>query len=363
MQHYDAFYRNFEQSLKADATKKQYDFYLQKYIKFIGGIDNLLRQNEIRLIESQIIDYIVDLKSNHNSWSYMSGNLSAIMHFYIMNDIVLNQKKISMFTGAKIRANKNTAYTTEQIAKVLEFCDDRTKLIILLFASTGIRLAALPALKFGDFRFFPFPGAGIHEITVYAGYKEEYITFCTPECARAINSYLNYRQRCGEELKPDTPLIREQFDINDSFRIKNPKHISKSNVRQMIEAKLTQAGIRTIDHVSDLSKRSKTRKSVPIIHGFRKFFNTALMNADVHPSFKELLMGHSIKLDDVYYDVNSEKSRNKLLDEYSKAIDYLTINEENRLRQKVEQLTIEKTQMDKLQQEVDKIKILMKQSS
>jgi hypothetical protein len=131
----------------------------------------------------------------------------------------------------------------------------------------------------------------------------------------------------------------------------------------MIEAKLTQAGIRTIDHVSDLSKRSKTRKSVPIIHGFRKFFNTALMNADVHPSFKELLMGHSIKLDDVYYDVNSEKSRNKLLDEYSKAIDYLTINEENRLRQKVEQLTIEKTQMDKLQQEVDKIKILMKQSS
>jgi integrase len=360
MQHYDAFYRNFEQSLKADATKKQYDFYLQKYIKFIGGIDNLLRQNEIRLIESQIIDYIVDLKSNHNSWSYMSGNLSAIMHFYIMNDIVLNQKKISMFTGAKIRANKNTAYTTEQIAKVLEFCDDRTKLIILLFASTGIRLAALPALKIGDLK--PLESK-LYQITVYQGYKEEYITFCTPECAKVIFSYFQYRQRFGEIIKPDAPLIREQFDINDSFRIKNPKHITKSNVRQMIEAKLTQAGIRTIDHVSDLSKRSKTRKSVPIIHGFRKFFNTALMNADVHPSFKELLMGHSIKLDDVYYDVNSEKSRNKLLDEYSKAIDYLTINEENRLRQKVEQLTIEKTQMDKLQQEVDKIKILMKQSS
>ena len=41
-QQYDAFYRNFEQSLKADATKKQYDFYLQRYIKFIGGIDNYL---------------------------------------------------------------------------------------------------------------------------------------------------------------------------------------------------------------------------------------------------------------------------------------------------------------------------------
>lgn len=176
-QQYDAFYRNFEQSLKADATKKQYDFYLQRYIKFIGGIDNLLRQNEIRLIESQIIDYIVDLKSNHNSWSYIKGNLSAILHFYIMNDIVLNQKKISMFTGAQNKANKNTAYTTEQIAKIAKG-DDRTRLIILLFASTGIRLAALPALKFGDLRFFRFPG--LHQITVYAVTKKNTLLFVRP---------------------------------------------------------------------------------------------------------------------------------------------------------------------------------------
>ena len=63
------------------------------------------------------------------------------------------------------------------------------------------------------------------------------------------------------------------------------------------------------------------------------------MNADVHPSFKELLVGHSIKLDDVYYDKGSDKSRAKLLEEYSKAIDALTINEEHRLRKKVKELT------------------------
>lgn len=37
-------------------------------------------------------------------------------------------------------------------------------------------------------------------------------------------------------------------------------------------------------------------------HALRKFFDTTLINSNVDPKFKEMLMGHSIKLDDVYYD-------------------------------------------------------------
>src|SRR5215471_14620748 len=70
-------------------------------------------------------------------------------------------------------------------------------------------------------------------------------------------------------------------------------------------------------------------------HGLRKFFNTALMNSDVAYTFKELLMGHSVKLDDVYYDKNNEKSQQKILLEYMKAIDALTIHDEHRLKKKI----------------------------
>ena len=91
-------------------------------------------------------------------------------------------------------------------------------------------------------------------------------------------------------------------------------------------------------------------------HGFRRFFNTALMNADVHPSFKKLLMGHNVQLDEVYYDKGSDKSRAKLLEEYSKAIDALTINEENRLRKKVEELTVRSDQIDELRSAIDELK-------
>jgi hypothetical protein len=70
-------------------------------------------------------------------------------------------------------------------------------------------------------------------------------------------------------------------------------------------------------------------------HSLRKFFNTALMNSDVAYTFKELLMGHSVKLDNVYYDKNNEKSQQKILLEYLKAIDALTINDEYRLKKKI----------------------------
>jgi hypothetical protein len=47
-------------------------------------------------------------------------------------------------------------------------------------------------------------------------------------------------------------------------------------------------------------------------------------------------MGHSVKLDDVYYDKDSEISRQEIIVEYMKAVDALTINEEYRLKKIIE---------------------------
>jgi hypothetical protein len=52
------------------------------------------------------------------------------------------------------------------------------------------------------------------------------------------------------------------------------------------------------------------------------------MNSNVAYSFKELLMGHGVKLDDVYYDKDNETSRQKIIVEYMKAVYALTINED-----------------------------------
>ena len=117
-----------------------------------------------------------------------------------------------------------------------------------------------------------------------------------------------------------------------------------------------KAGIRQHKIQTEGSINGQHRKPVPLAHGFRRFVNTGLMNADMHPSFKKLLMGHSVQLDEVYYDKGSEKSRAKLLEEYSKAIDALTINEENRLRRKVEQLTIRTSDISILRNQINELR-------
>jgi hypothetical protein len=52
--------------------------------------------------------------------------------------------------------------------------------------------------------------------TVYENEDEEYITFRTG-MLKAIDSYLEFRQRHGERIKEDAPLIRESFDTKDEI--------------------------------------------------------------------------------------------------------------------------------------------------
>jgi len=163
-----------------------YIFYFIKYSEYVK--DNIIREST-KDIETQVIDYLLSLKSN---------NLSTIIHFYTINDILLNRKKISKFVNTDHRRQfKNTGYTTEQIHKLLDMSDERLKAIILIYASTGIRLAALPLLQVKDLTEVSLPEEDekLYQITVYQGYKEEYMTFCTPECYEAIISYFSYRQR------------------------------------------------------------------------------------------------------------------------------------------------------------------------
>ena len=58
------------------------------------------------------------------------------------------------------------------------------------------------------------------------------------------------------------------------------------------------------------------------------------------------MLGHSIGLSNSYYRPHPEE----LLEEYLKAVDLLTINEENRLKRKVEMLEV---RADKIQQLAD----------
>jgi hypothetical protein len=115
----------------------------------------------------------------------------------------------------------------------------------------------------------------------------------------------------------------------------------------LLDTILLKAGVRTIDHTSKFN-----RKDVARAHGFRKFFTTQCINSKLNSEIREMLLGHKIGLASCYYRPTQED----MLNEYLKAVNLLTINEENRLKQKVETLEIEKSQLATLQADFEKLK-------
>jgi integrase len=254
-----------------------------------------------------------------------------------------------MFKGEFSRKSVDRSYTHQEISKILQVCDLRMKVVILLMASSGCRVGAIPSLKMRNLE--KVSKNSVYKVTVYEGSKESYYTFTTPECASFIDSYLEFRESNGEKINKDCFLIRDQFDITDFEQIRNKsKGITLNTLNTMIGTLLIKAGLRSVDHTSKY-----IRKEVARAHGFRKFFTTQLVNSKINPEIREMLLGHKIGLASCYY----RPSEQEMYDEYMKAVNSLTINEENRLKIKVELLESEKNEITRMRNELDQMKAVM----
>ena len=102
------------------------------------------------------------------------------MTFYELNDVPLSKKKIYRYLGEEERPNDNRGYTKEEISKMLDVCDEKSRAIILLLTSTGIRIRAIIDLKIEDFVFVPdtkLPAQSVPDS------NQRYLTFTTPEAS------------------------------------------------------------------------------------------------------------------------------------------------------------------------------------
>jgi site-specific recombinase XerD len=119
---------NFINSIKSDITKKIYEYDLKLFMEFCGveKFEDLIGQ------QNQIITYLMSLREKKLSYNSISTRLNAIYHFYDMNDISLNKKKIKMFKGEYTKKVVDRAYTDKDIKKILDVSDLRAKTIVLL---------------------------------------------------------------------------------------------------------------------------------------------------------------------------------------------------------------------------------------
>jgi integrase len=141
-------YDKFIESCKSDKTKREYTAALERFMKRyeINDYGDMLHLSVIKL-EEMLIDYTLFMKKGDLSRGYLAQQMSGIKRFFFMNRVVLNWDLIIQYRGEFKRKQKDEAYDHDQIGKILEICDIRTRAIILMFASTGIRIGALPELK------------------------------------------------------------------------------------------------------------------------------------------------------------------------------------------------------------------------
>jgi integrase len=334
-------YKTFYESLDSQATKDTYEYSLRKYMNWLqckdGNVDQILNGGDSIKIQNQIINFLIHMRNGGNNLSQktLKGYYTALKSFYEYNDVTsINWKKVRKTLGHMAKKSFDRDYTTEEIARLLQFADERKKVMILLMASSGMRRGAVASLKLCDLQLIP--EHKLYQVIVYRNEPEEYITFCTPECAQAIDSYLQYRQRYGEKLTPYAPLIRERFNSRRAAGNRNQqpylppsRHLNIDTIDNEIYRLVYTVGIRDRARIKTIG--SGERHETMVTHSLRKRFKNQCMSAEVNPIIAEMLLGHNVGLEKVYY----RPTPANLLKEYLKAIPNLTINEEERLRLKL----------------------------
>jgi len=332
-------YHNFIDSISSDMTRKIYRINFSYFMAFCKITDyEEMASLQAHVLEGLIRDYIVYLRQERKlSPATVSGYIAPIAHFYNMNDLEIRWKKLKKFKAKHYSVVEDKPYSREQIKTLIDTASLRDKCIILLMASAGLRRGAFKYLRIKDIT--KIDKYGLYRINVYRKEQEQYITFCTRECAKYIDQYLEWRKRLGEQLKLDSPLFRITFDT--IIQINRPIAVSDYVITGMVYTLLDSTGVRAR---AEGYKRTELMQT----HAFRKYFKTTCINAGMNPLYSEYLMGHRSGLTKSYF----KPTDSELLEGNDKALGYvaaindLTINEEHRLHKKIDELTKEKNKIE-----------------
>ena len=327
----------FNESIKAEATRKNYLGNLDKFLAWskLKDYDSILRIDD-KDLQVMLEDYIFYLKKKHHPNS-VPKYLSGIEHFLIINDKELKFKKLHKMFPEQVKESGRDAYTTQQIRDMLSCTTDhRNKFLIYFMTSTGARIGAIPDIKLGDIRDMPMD---CKAITLYTDSKEESIAFLTPETSKFLQNYLDKREVDGERLTDLSPLFRTHYTWGGA----KAKPMSKKAVEGTTYRIIEKSGI----------KRTKkgVRHNIQANHGFRKWYRTRIsMTVGITAEIGKKLVQHK-DLEGKY----TTPEPMELFESFKFAIPTLTLSKEEKMKIENKKLADDNS---RLEREIQRSKIL-----
>jgi hypothetical protein len=273
-----------------------------------NGLKYLIRDKKRKAEEGQIAE------------STVRNFCKPVKLFCEVHEIELSWKKIKNIIPKGRRYANDRAPTKEEIQEIIEYPDRRIKPLVLTECSSGIRVGAWEYLKWKYIEPVEIDNKIVAaKITVYAGEREQYFSFITPEAFQALQEWMDYRKKCGEDINGESWVMRTLWDTTTpayNSSINSPRRMGQSAIRGLMERALKAQNLR-----KGLDLKVTRRYEWKANHGFRKFFQT-----NCEPKMKSLdvmtLMGQDTGLAASY----NKPTVEMLLTEYLKAVDNLTID-------------------------------------
>jgi len=366
-------YENYVSAIRDKATQKKYAGQLEmflnpdynweksqqkrkllaekKFAKLVNEFVSMMKKDP-NAGRNKIKRYVMELKkqidANKLNPNTSRNRLKPIKTLLRANEIDFSWYLIDKMMPKESKS-EDRSYTRKEIQNMIEHCEDITdKVIILGFSSGGFRLEAWNYFTWSDVVFFKnedgtYKGGALR---VYRGDVEEYWTHITPEFCNLLDLYKVYwKSKFYADPLPSDPLLAQE-------RLPYPKRLHQGGVARRVKKVVEHLGLR------NEMIPGKMRYEVQLDHGFRKYFNTMLRRAKVNFTDKEDMLGHKVALESSYERYVEEDFER--FAEYQKAIPFLTISDNERVRLENEKLRQENTEKKQFE---EKIKILEKRQA
>ena len=175
----------FLESLHTEATKKSYEFHLNKFWKWSEKDSESIKF----LVKSQVTDLLCDyalyLKKRISPNSLLSY-FGAVFKYLEISDVEFNRKKVVSLFGQKVKLRGYRAITDQELNEMIGACfNDLERAFVHIFSATGHRPEAIAELKMKDVEKI---GDGCLSLRVYVGSRDHEADIFLHEFASDVSS-------------------------------------------------------------------------------------------------------------------------------------------------------------------------------
>jgi hypothetical protein len=284
-----------------------------------------------RSLKRNLVKFLTHLKDKGLAPMTVRTHMAGVKSFYKNLDISLPASLPKIGSRARTLEENKPIPTKDDIRAVLWVCDPLEQALVLVGASSGLSCEDIIKLTVGQFKKGYDPQTEITTLSLRrTKTRVDFITFLTPEASRAVNRYLEYRERTDEVDERRQPTLEKQHVYSDNDALFIGRHIpntflkTKNDDERLLKEK---AVVQIYSNISKKAKKSTVKGNWNLIrsHKMRGFFNKILKSSGCDSFHVEYWMGHkSDGSKDGYFIGDTEYE--KMI--YEKYIAFLTIQKD-----------------------------------